>query len=100
MASLLLARGNAEWLSRLLAADIPVAAVQDLEELLEDPHLAATGFWEMHRHPSEGMLRLPASPLGLQVTPPSIRRLPPRLGEHTQEILAEFGLSAAERDGI
>ena len=100
VASLLLARGNAEWLSRLLAADIPVAAVQDLEELLEDPHLAATGFWEMHRHPSEGMLRLPASPLGLQVTPPSIRRLPPRLGEHTQEILAEFGLSAAEQDGI
>jgi crotonobetainyl-CoA:carnitine CoA-transferase CaiB-like acyl-CoA transferase len=68
--------------------------VQDLEDLLDDPHLVATGFWEMHRHPTEGMLRLPASPLGLRATPPSIRRLPPRLGEHTEEVLREFGVLA------
>jgi crotonobetainyl-CoA:carnitine CoA-transferase CaiB-like acyl-CoA transferase len=92
VAGLLEARGNAAWLSTLLAADIPVAPVQDLEDLLEDPQLVATGFWEMHTHPTEGMLRLPASPLGLQATPPSIRRLPPRLGEHTDEVLREFGL--------
>ncbi|MGG5822333.1 CaiB/BaiF CoA transferase family protein [Falsiroseomonas sp. HW251] len=92
VAALLMERGNAAWLEALLAADIPVAAVQDLEQLLDDPHLVATGFWEMHRHPTEGMLRLPASPLGLVATPPSIRRLPPRLGEHTEEVLREFGL--------
>ena len=92
VATLLLERGNAAWLDSLLAADIPVAAVQDLEQLLDDPHLLATGFWEMHRHPTEGMLRLPASPLGLVATPPSIRRLPPRLGEHTAEVLREYSL--------
>jgi crotonobetainyl-CoA:carnitine CoA-transferase CaiB-like acyl-CoA transferase len=92
VAGLLLARGNAEWLALLRDADIPSAAVQDLEDLLDDPHLAATGFWEMHEHPSEGLLRLPASPLGLTASQPSIRRLPPRLGQHTAEVLAEFGL--------
>jgi len=94
VASLLLARATADWTSSLLAADIPVAAVQDLEDLLDDPHLVATGFWEMHHHPTEGMLRLPASPLGLRATPPSIRGLPPRLGEHTEEVLREFGVRA------
>jgi len=93
VAELLRARRTEEWLAELLAADIPVAAVNDLEDLLDDPQLAATGFWEMHAHPSEGMLRLPASALGLSATPPSVRRLPPRLGEHTQEVLREFGLA-------
>lgn len=85
-------RTTADWLAALRAADIPGAAVQDLEQLLDDPHLAATGFWEMHEHPTEGRLRLPASPLGLSASPPSIRRLPPRLGEHTDEVLHEIGL--------
>jgi crotonobetainyl-CoA:carnitine CoA-transferase CaiB-like acyl-CoA transferase len=91
---LLARRGNAEWMRLLLEADIPVAVVNDLEDLLEDPHLVATGFWEMHAHPSEGMLRLPRNPLGLAATPPAIRRLPPRLGEHDAEVFAEFGLAA------
>ncbi|MGG5807647.1 CaiB/BaiF CoA transferase family protein [Falsiroseomonas sp. CW058] len=93
VAALLPARTSAEWLEVLLAADIPAAAVNDLEDLLDDPQLAATGFWEMHAHPTEGMLRLPASPLHLAATPPAIRRLPPRLGEHTAEVLREFGLA-------
>jgi formyl-CoA transferase len=94
VAELLLARGNAEWLEVLLAADIPAAVVNDLEDLLDDPQLVATGFWEMHEHATEGMLRLPASALGLTAAPPAIRRLPPRLGEHTAEVLGEMGISA------
>ena len=94
VAELLLQRTSAAWLEALLAADIPVAAVNSLEDLLDDPHLAATGFWEMHEHPTEGLLRMPASALGLTASPPSIRRMPPRLGEHTEEVLREFGLMA------
>jgi len=93
VSDMLLERTSAEWLDVLLSADIPVAVVNDLEDLLDDPHLVATGFWQMHEHPTEGMLRLPTSPLGLRATPPTIRRLPPRLGEHTAEVLKEFGLA-------
>jgi crotonobetainyl-CoA:carnitine CoA-transferase CaiB-like acyl-CoA transferase len=88
-------RTNAEWLALIGDTDIPFAVLNDLEDLLDDPHLASIGFWELREHPTEGMLRLPACPIALTATPASIWRLPPRLGEHTAEILAEIGLDPA-----
>ncbi|MDT8266713.1 CoA transferase, partial [Roseomonas sp. DSM 102946] len=38
-------RDTGEWMRSLSEADIPVSAVNDVEALLEDPHLRATGFW-------------------------------------------------------
>lgn len=84
-------RGNAEWMALLDGADIPHAIINDLEDLLDDPHLAATGFWQMLDHPTEGPMRLPANPILMPDAPPSIRRLPPRLGEHTVEVMRECG---------
>lgn len=92
------ARTNAEWAALLEGSDIPNAALNDLEDLLDDPHLVASGFWQSFEHPSEGTLRLPANPLVLPDCPPSIRRLPPRLGEHTEEVLREWGLTNAGKD--
>ncbi len=93
---LVAARGNAEWHALLDPTDIPHAVLNELEDLLDDPHLAATGFWQMREHPSEGMLRLPANPIEMPAAPPSIRRLPPRLGEHTAEVLAEYGAATEQ----
>ncbi len=45
-------------------------------------------------HPTEGTLRLAANPIQMAACPPSIRRLPPRLGEHTAEVLREHGFKA------
>ena len=84
-------RSNAEWAGLLKGTDIPHAVLNDLEDLLDDPHLQATGFWQMLEHPTEGTLRLPANPIVMPDSPPSIRLLPPRLGEHTAEILREHG---------
>ncbi|MDN5925638.1 MAG: CoA transferase [Hyphomicrobiales bacterium] len=93
VAEILRLRSTAEWMGLLEGSDIPHAVVNDLEDLLDDPHLEATGFWEMRTHPTEGLMRLPANPLQFSDSPASIRRLPPRLGEHGAEILEEFGLA-------
>jgi crotonobetainyl-CoA:carnitine CoA-transferase CaiB-like acyl-CoA transferase len=74
--------------------------VNSLESLLRDPHLQATGFWQLVEHPSEGTLRLPGPPASYGKTPAEIRRLPPRLGEHSREVLSEAGLPAGEIDAM
>ncbi len=73
-----------------------MSAVNDLEGLLDHPHLASIDFWKTIEHPSEGMLRMPSSPIGLSDSPAAIRRLAPRLGEHTREVLREFDFADAE----
>ncbi len=91
LAKQLTARTSAEWIRLLSDADIPCAVVNNLEDLLNDPHLASIDFWRKIEHPTEGMLRMPANPIEMSATPPTIRRLPPRLGEHTAEVLASIG---------
>ena len=86
-------RSSAGWLALLDGSDIPHASVNALEDLLADPHLADIGFWRMRDHPSEGTMRFPMPPIGLTASPAAIRLLPPRLGEHTDEVFREFGLA-------
>ncbi len=95
LAQQLATRTNAEWIELLASADIPYAVVNRLEDLLEDPHLTSIDFWRLLEHPTERTLRMPANPLDMSDSPPAIRRLPPRLGEHTVEVLKEFGVDNA-----
>lgn len=89
-------RSTSDWLDLLDGSDIPHASVNALEDLLDDPHLSDIGFWQLHDHPTEGQMRFPAPPIDLSASPAAIWRLPPGLGEHTQEVLREFGLAAHE----
>lgn len=92
-AEIMATRTTGDWLSVLENSGIPHIVVNTLEDLATDPHLQATGFWQFVDHPSEGRLRMPSFPVNFSATPASIDRPAPRLGEHTEELLRQAGLS-------
>jgi crotonobetainyl-CoA:carnitine CoA-transferase CaiB-like acyl-CoA transferase len=93
-------RTTAEWIEALLDADILFGEVKSPDDLIEDPHLAAMDMFRLVVHPVAGKLRLLGFPVTFSETPCTLRRLPPTLGEHTAEVLAEIGMSAADIDKL
>ena len=91
VADILRTRSTAEWLSFFDQADIPAMRLNTLESLYQDPHLAAVGYFETLQHPSEGALHQMGHASTWSESPPSTRRLAPRLGEHSVEVLQEAG---------
>ncbi len=89
-------RSTEQWLALLGEADVPAGPLHTLESLLDDPHLNAVGFFQRLEHPTEGTLVTLRPPSRWSRTPPEVRRAPPRLGEHSSELLAEAGYSGAE----
>ena len=100
LGELLAERTTAEWLEAFDAANIPSMPVNHPDDLVEDPHLAATGFWQTLEHPDLGTLRFPNVAARFSKTPGAIRRAPPRLGEHSVEVLGEIGYERAEIDAL
>ena len=82
-----------EILDRERVANSPILNVQ---QVCDDPHLNAVGFFRRLEHPTEGTLVTLRPPSRWSRTPPEVRRAPPRLGEHSSELLAEAGYSGAE----
>ncbi len=89
-----------EWMAIFGETNVPTIVVNTLEDLVSDPHLDAVGFWQEMDHPTEGKLRMAGSPLNFSATPTSIRRHPPRLGEHSREVLEEAGLDSDTIDSL
>ena len=87
---------RADLLEALKHAGVPSAAVRTITEALADPQLAAREMIVPLEHVSAGTVRVLGTPLKLSATPASVRTPPPALGEHTEAILAETGLSADE----
>lgn len=93
-------RKTREWLDLFDKSGVPTIVVNSLEDLANDPHLNATGFWKFYDHPTEGRLRMPAFPVNFSSTPADIRLPAPRLGEHTHELLSAAGLSTAQIEAL
>ncbi|WP_066736138.1 CaiB/BaiF CoA-transferase family protein [Cupriavidus sp. D384] len=80
-------RSREEWLIAFAAADIPAGPANDLQDVRGDPHLSDVDFFQILDHDSEGQLLMMRNPLHFSESPPSLRCGPPRLGQHTNEVL-------------
>jgi crotonobetainyl-CoA:carnitine CoA-transferase CaiB-like acyl-CoA transferase len=99
-AKVMATRTTGEWLKIFGETSVPTIVVNTLEDLTRDPHLQAVGFWQEVEHPTEGRLRMTRFPMTFSETPADVRRLQPRLGEHSREILEEAGYGQAEIDAM
>jgi crotonobetainyl-CoA:carnitine CoA-transferase CaiB-like acyl-CoA transferase len=71
--------------------------VSDARDLVEDPHLAARGFWARLDHPDAGLRTYPGTPIRLSRTPVTYRAAAPTLGQHNDEVFLGLG---ATREGL
>jgi crotonobetainyl-CoA:carnitine CoA-transferase CaiB-like acyl-CoA transferase len=92
----LAARGSAEWAEEMSQAGIPAGAINTVDRALAHPQVVARDMVLTTEHPTAGTLRMPGSPIKLSHHTATVRRPPPLLGEHTDEVLGELGYSASE----
>jgi formyl-CoA transferase/CoA:oxalate CoA-transferase len=86
----------AEWEARFAEADVPCTRVRSVPEVLADPQALLNGTLATVQHPTLGPVRLLGVPVRLGATPGAPPGPPPEVGEHTDAILAEAGVSALE----
>ncbi|HXK21542.1 MAG TPA: CoA transferase, partial [Myxococcota bacterium] len=85
-----------DLLRALEAEDVPCARIQSVREAVADPQVAANGAVVESEHPRAGRIREPAPAARFERTPARAGGPAPGLGEHTDEILSDLGLDAAE----
>jgi len=99
-AEVLATKSCAEWLARLEANDVPCAPVHTREEVLSDPQVVANDLLIESEHPHAGPMRQPRPAARFDATPAGLHRPAPLLGEHTDEVLRELGISAQAIDDL
>jgi crotonobetainyl-CoA:carnitine CoA-transferase CaiB-like acyl-CoA transferase len=90
-------RGTSEWLPLMEKAGIPAGPIYDLAQAFADPVVAEREMKVEVEHPSAGAIALVGAPWKLDGASPGVRRPPPRLGEHTAEVLREVAGYDQER---
>ncbi len=84
---------RSDWLSILNEADIPCGPVNDYEAMSKEPQVIDNNYITSLEHPSLGELNVVGTPIHLSETPAFPRSCAPELGQHTEEVLLDFGYS-------
>ena len=88
---------SADWIARLEAEGVPCAPILSREEIPDDPQVRENDLIVESVHPVAGPMREPRPAVRFARTPSELRRPAPQLGEHTDEVMAEIGLTDEER---
>ncbi|UOM34779.1 CaiB/BaiF CoA-transferase family protein [Acuticoccus sp. I52.16.1] len=90
LAAIFTTKPTAHWIAALKTAGVPCGEVRSVEQVFDAPEIAARNVVLEIPDEKHGTLRLVASPLRLSETPPRTPLAPPRLGEHTNEVLSRY----------
>ncbi|WP_151633348.1 CaiB/BaiF CoA transferase family protein [Noviherbaspirillum aerium] len=85
-------RSTDDWLETFSRLEIPASPMRRLDDLPQDEHLRQTGFFETLTDPQMGTLKFPGVSVRFDGERPPVR-MAPRLGEHTEQIMAELGIA-------
>lgn len=89
-----------EWFDYLVRNEIPAGKVHTFDELASDPHIKAHQMSVELTHPILGNIKQVGIPIKLSDTPGRVKRLGPKLGEHTREVLLALGYSESAIDEL
>ena len=93
-------RTSAEWLERLEAAGVPAGPVLDVGEMHRDPQTLYREMVVETTHPTAGPVKAIGLPIKFSETPGGVTRPAPLLGQHSREVLAEYGWDDASVDAL
>lgn len=95
------ARGKMEWTLDLVKLGLPAGPIFTLDQVFADPHVNQTRMVEEIEHPRLGTLRVLANPIRMDaIAGHSVRSHPPVLGEHSRQVLRDFGIADARIDAL
>lgn len=96
----LLTAPSREWIARIQSVDVPVGPILERAQVFEETQVLDNAMLKTVQHPVLGPVTITNTPVRLSATPPEIRRLGPLLGEHSEEVLSEFGYAGEEIAGL
>ena len=87
-------KSSAEWIKLLDDYGVPAGPIYRMNEVFDDPQVEHLGMAQSVTHPVRGEVRLVAQPVDLSRTPAAIVTASPDAGEHTEDVLSEYGITA------